>query len=106
MNEPRRELLVIVDTSAPDDALETVRRTARVTQVVPPRIALASATDSAALRALPGVHAIADEPVPSELRAGLSQAEELFVAAWEARARAKERPGDGESWDAPGRSAP
>src|SRR5688500_7297086 len=48
-----------------------------------------------------------DRPGPSDV-AGLSEAEMLFIDAWRARLDepAKQRPGDGVSWDAPGFDPP
>lgn len=48
-----------------------------------------------------GIAVYASAPPPAVM-AGLSAAEQLFVAGWIARTTPKVRPGEGLSWDAPG----
>jgi hypothetical protein len=44
--------------------------------------------------------------VPEDVAAALTPAQRLFVDAWVSRRRSKTRPGEGLSWDTPGREPP
>lgn len=106
------EFLVVLDpasaTAAAEAPLPALRAAARVTQVMSDRVVLVQAEGPelvATLRAVPGVALVLTEPEaePSvDDAVGLDEKERLFVAAWRARARPKQRPGEGLDWDAPG----
>ncbi|MFE9018084.1 hypothetical protein ACFYNL_05850 [Streptomyces sp. NPDC007808] len=107
MDREKREALVLVETGDYETALVALRALARVTQVMPPRLALVlvppgSRTEASAL---PGT-AWFEEDLPPEVYSGLSPQERLFVDAWAARRMPKERPGDQLPWDAPGHIPP
>jgi hypothetical protein len=105
------EFLVVLDpvpaAAATEDPLPALRAAARVTQVLSRRLVLVQAGGAelvAAVRAVPGVALVQTDPA-AELSVdatGLDEKERLFVAAWRARSRPKQRPGEGLDWDAPG----
>lgn len=94
-------LVVAADTAFTREWVDRLRRHGRVTQVLPPRLALVvpgvgGLTD---LAQLPGIALHADGPPDPE---GLSEGERLFVDAWWLRRAGKSRRGDGLPWDSPG----
>jgi hypothetical protein len=94
-------LVVTADTDRSGHLLAEVGRRVRVTQLLPPRLALVLLDDRGAeeLRALPGVSVFTDAgPRP----AGLNDRERLFVDAWMSRGTGKVRAANGLAWDAPG----
>jgi hypothetical protein len=75
---------------------------------MPPRLAIADLPALTRADLPAGVACYQAGPPPS-VRAELTVAELLFVDAWLARRApgpAKQRPGDGASWDAPGFTPP
>jgi hypothetical protein len=107
MTEPPRELLVVLDPRLGEDTLGRLRAVATVTQVLPPRLALVRERPGATegVTNLDGVLGVYDDALPEPLP-DLTQAEHVFVSAWEARGRTKTRRGEGQSWDAPGFQPP
>ncbi|MGC5020794.1 hypothetical protein [Micromonospora sp. DT47] len=97
------ETLILIDHGADAErVLEALRRVAQVTQVLPPRLALAAGDTSVNV---PGTTAYADD-VPDTVLDELSPAERMFVSAWRTRRAGKRRPGEGLPWDAPGHLPP
>ena len=97
------EVLVWFDTESASDALAQLGEIGQVTQVLPPRLALAVVPADDVTRVLDiewtlGVFQRGDRVAIPDL----SVPEQLFVAAWERRAPKKARPGGGLDWDAPG----
>ncbi|MEV7177303.1 hypothetical protein [Kitasatospora sp. NPDC093679] len=102
MNEPPHEALVLL---APvEGVLDRLRELVAVTQLGSQRVVLAVVGEGQREKvlALPGVLGVYTDAVPDTARRVFSPGEQLFVSAWEARARPKERPGDGLAWDDPG----
>lgn len=99
----QRDVLILIDRGTDADrVLESLRRVTRVTQVLPPRLALVLADGPVNV---PGAAAYADD-VPDAVLDELSPAERAFVAAWRSRRAGKRRPGEGLPWDAPGHLPP
>ena len=101
MAEPRELLLIFDATGVSADVLESQR----VTQQMSPRVVIIeSEAPRDELQAMQGVQAVLEpgESAAEEVRNTLTSAEDLFVAAYTQRARAKERPGEGLNWDAEG----
>lgn len=96
-------LVVVQDPAEYRAAIDAWRRTATVVQELPPWVALAEPR-----------HEVPDVPgtrwytgiVPPDVLLRLSPAARLFIAAWRDRQVAKERPGQGLPWDAPGHLPP
>lgn len=107
MDSENREALVMVEAGDYETALIALRALVRVTQVMPPRLALVIPSEGsiAEASALPGT-AWYEDDLPPEVYADLSPQEQLFVDAWRARRIPKRRPGDHLPWDAPGRLPP
>lgn len=106
MAEPERELLVVSTGDAnPAEAVSDAG--GRVTQRLAERIALALVPDRAqdALASQRDVTVYAED-VPDDVLATLREDERVFVDAWRERRKAKQRTGEGQSWDAPGFQAP
>ncbi|HET9516444.1 MAG TPA: hypothetical protein VFO77_01830 [Actinoplanes sp.] len=100
MGAEREFLVVVADPDRFADAIEQCRRSAVVTQLLPPRLAvLRSDPESAA--APPGTSWYGDQ-IPADVLSTLSPTERIFVAAWQDRPVHKQRRGDGAAWDAPG----
>ncbi len=106
--DDRTEFLVLVDDAGRYAAtVEQWRRSATVTQLLPPRLALVVLPPGAAPEQVFGVGTRwFGGDVPEVVLRELSEAELLFVAAWRQRRRPKIRPGDGLPWDAPGYQPP
>ncbi len=88
--------------------IDVLRGLARVTAILPPRLALVVAPPDGtdALAHLPGVVGVFTHTVPAGLRETLSATENLFVDAWLARLAGKHRSGEGLPWDTPDRLPP
>lgn len=107
MAEEFVEALVVLDEAdAAGGRLEELRQHAVVLQWLPPRIAIVRVEANRPLpRAIPGTRWYLGA-IPAEVAAEFTPTERLFVNAWLSRREAKTRPGEGLSWDAPGREAP
>jgi len=105
---PLSDVLVIVDASADAPVRAEVVRRLRVTQRLPPRLFIASGTPDqvAEVVRLPGVSAVLDRGESPTPTLALNETERLYVDAWRSRGPRKDRPGDGQSWDAPGFTPP
>jgi hypothetical protein len=103
------QALVLVTEPDEEDALEHPAGGVKVVQRASSRVALVEGPVAGIrkLAALPGVEVIEDD-IPDSLLEQLSRTEALFARAWERRqhAHAKERPGEGLAWDAPGFEPP
>jgi hypothetical protein len=106
-----QELLIILPRDRVTEALAQVRRTCRVTQVASPRVAVVTCApgEQPGVRSIPGAIVIGSgDPAPAVM-GDLDDGESLFVAAWVRRMQelpAKQRRGEGLSWDAPGFTPP
>lgn len=97
-----REVLVVLRAATATESLERLKRQSHVISVLPPRlVVLAPGASREALGSLPGVEAVLAQ-TPGEVPPSLTDAEQLFVSAWRARAEDKTRVGEGLPWDAPG----
>lgn len=108
MTEPTREAVVLVtDANQYRDVIEDLRRSATVTQQLPPRLALflLTAQQSESIPNTSGAMFFVDD-IPADILDGLSPQEQLFIQAWQARRSTKKRPGDQLPWDAPGYTPP
>lgn len=105
-----RELLVILQGDPGDLTSGRIRHGRRVTQRLSDRVFAIEHPGAAALtelRAVPGALVCERGQVPEQLLAELSDAERLWVRAWDSRREGeKERPGSGLPWDAPGFEPP
>jgi hypothetical protein len=105
MTDRRAEQLVLVaDPARYEEVVAALRATIPVVQQLPPRLATVGPLPAG--RPPPRVSGVRwyDEAPPDD--EDLSAPERLFVAAWLARRRPKDRPGDGLPWDAPGHLPP
>jgi hypothetical protein len=101
--------LVIVNESHADDVLSQVGQFVKVTQRLPPRLAIVEGEDRQleAVRTLPGVIAVCEGPVPDSVLQQLHPTERLFADGWTAGRQPKTaRPGEGLPWDAEGFQPP
>jgi hypothetical protein len=96
-------LIVVQDPAGYREAIDAWRRSATVTQELPPWVALAQFTGEAP--DVPGTRWYTDS-VPDDVLLRLAPQARIFIAAWRDRRRPKERPGDGLTWDAPGYQPP
>lgn len=102
--EARQEVLVVVvDADRYQEAIDAWRRSAAVTQLLPPRLALVVPDDDPPY--VPGTRWYTDV-VPADVLLSLAPYERIFIAAWRDRRAIKSRPGDGLPWDAEGFAAP
>jgi hypothetical protein len=107
----REELLIVMSEGATGDAGSELFDGYPIVHAVSRRVfvvetpADASSTDIAAL---PGVAAVSEGGVASEILEGLDETEALFVAAWSRRRgeSKKQRRGEGLDWDAAGFEPP
>ena len=102
--EVRQEVLVVVaDADRYPEAIDAWRRSAAVTQLLPPRLALVVPD-----RDPPEVSGTRwyTDAVPADVLLSLAPHERIFVAAWRDRRGMKTRVGDGLAWDADGFAAP
>lgn len=111
MVSDREELLVVMSEGAADDAGPQLLGGFPIVHAVSPRVfVIESSADgsSAAVEALPGVAAVSEGGVASEILEGLDETEALFVAAWSRRRgeSKKQRRGEGLDWDAVGFEPP
>lgn len=110
MPEQRRSVLVLLSEEAPSQSLRQLRAQYRVTEEAPPRLIVVAADrgDIEQLRTAPGIVAVIEDAIPTNVLESLSEAERLYADAWEARRQMgkKRRPGDGLSWDAEGFEPP
>ena len=107
MSDAPRERLAILDPSLGSSLIAELRAIAHVTQVMAPRLVLlhADAATAARIAQMPGVVSL-HEGTLGEVPPDLTQTERLFISAWEARQRPKDRRGEGLDWDAPGFKPP
>jgi hypothetical protein len=101
--------LVIMNESHADDVLSQVGQFVKVTQRLPPRLAIVEGEDRQleAVRTLPGVIAVCEGPVPDSVLQQLHPTERLFADGWAAGRQPKTaRPGEGLQWDAEGFQPP
>lgn len=114
MNEQtgNRESLVINNGNRAEDLFKQISADYKVRQIASPRVFAVEANQSelARLRTLPGVTIVTPGgDAPPEISEKLDEGEKLFVAAWSSRFQegaAKQRRGEGLSWDAPGFQPP
>lgn len=101
-----QEWLVLLDQHASQAAVAGLREIAEVLYVIPPRLVVVSASDDAALQAVPGVLHVLDS-VPESLLRSLQPDEAIAARAFmQRKADRGPRPGEGLPWDAPGRKPP
>ena len=102
--EIRQEVLVVVaDADRYQEAVEEWRRSAAVTQLLPPRLALVVPDRDPP--PVPGTRWYTDA-VPADVLLSLAPYERIFIAAWRDRRSIKKRTGDGLPWDAAGYDPP
>jgi hypothetical protein len=101
-----REALVVIDGEA-GRVLDEIEAAAQVTQILAPRLVLVSADAGvlARIAEIPGVGAVYTDVIESP-PPDLTPAERVFMSAWELRAGARSRIGDGLPWDATGFDPP
>jgi hypothetical protein len=106
MTENYREVLILFDDTSQGRSLEIVNSLVTVTQILPPRLALAqiSSKQWVTLSQIDGVIGVYSDSSPS--MDILTPIEQSFVKAWLSRPTAKRRPGNQVDWDAPGFLAP
>lgn len=107
VSDGRRDLLVILSGDRAAESFKQVSANYRVHHVASPRIIAVECPpgELAGLRSIPGVTVVTSGGVPSKVMEGLDDSEALFVTAWLSRIKeepAKQRLGEGLSWDAPG----
>ena len=97
------DVLVVMDAGQAPGALARLEGLGRVRQQLPPRlVVMAVAGDRLTdVLGVPGVQAVARCGEPVDVSSP-SAAEQLFLAAWVESTRPKQRPGEGQPWDAPG----
>jgi hypothetical protein len=102
------EQLIIITGQIPEETLNSLRESYRVTQSVSNRVFLVRGQASLGGPAPEGLHTFTKADIPDEILSSLDQRESMFVAAWRHRlqAPAKKRPGEGLDWDAPGFKPP
>jgi hypothetical protein len=107
MDADTEALMVVEDTARFEETVAAARRSVRLTQVLPPRLALAVVPGGRLppTKDTPAADWYADE-VPDGVLARLAPGERLFVAAWLERRRGKERPSDHLPWDSLGHLPP
>ncbi len=103
-----QEALLIVDSPNPDQVLSQAGELVRLTQRLPPRLAIIVGESSQleAVRDLPGVVGVFEAVVPDSVLQRLNPTERLFAEAWVAGRQPKSRPGEGLPWDAGGYEPP
>lgn len=104
-----REALIIVEGPDPDAVLARVSEFVRVTQRLPPRLAIVTGEGDQldAVRNLPRVIGVFEGAVPEPTIEQLNPTERLFAEAWAVGRQPKPfRPGEGLPWDAEGFEAP
>lgn len=102
------QALIIAESSDPDEAFMRASEYVRMTQHLPPRIAVAEGNRSQldAVRALPDVFGVFEKDIPGAVLQKLNPTERLFVEAWVLAREPKSRPGEGLPWDADGFESP
>jgi hypothetical protein len=98
------EVLVIFRERTTPETFATTVNQFQVQSLVPPRIAvLVDGGNVERLTGLPEVEAVMTGPADA-IPGSLTDSERLFVSAWQTRQQvaAKNRPGEGLAWDAPG----
>lgn len=102
-----REVLIVLAPSATESQRQAVTRAAPVAQTISDRVFTSTTADAAALRSMSGVAAVLTGGESAQALPPLDDTETLFVQAWLTRAgQAKQRPGEGLNWDAPGMAPP
>jgi hypothetical protein len=102
--DPHQEILVVVaDGDRFAEAIAQWRRSATVTQLLAPRLALLIPDGEPP--GIPGTRWYRND-VPPDVLLDLTPTERIFVAAWRDRRAPKVRPGDGVTWDTPGFEPP
>jgi len=106
--DPAPEQLIIVTGQVPDEMLHSLHDHYKVTQSISKRVFLVRGQPDPGWSAPEGVHAFSTADIPDDILSSLDQQEAMFVAAWRLRlqAPAKQRPGEGLNWDAPGFKPP
>ena len=102
------EALVVLEpgVAEADEVLAQVGRHAVVLFRLPPRIVVVRLpSHNLPMPAVAGTRWYLGN-VPEDVAAALTPAQRLFVDAWVSSRRGKTRPGEGLSWDTPGREAP
>jgi hypothetical protein len=103
------QALLIVDELQADKVLSHVAEMARVTQRLPPRLAIVEGDPDrlAAIHGIPGIIAMFEGRVTETMLQQLNPTERLFAEAWtESRRPKPDRVGEGLSWDAEGFEPP
>ena len=106
--EREDEILVILAKEGEESARSFIERTHAIIHSVSPRVFVIRKPTADADRVEPGreiLIATAGE-VPKEILDTLSNAEELWIAAWSLRNKPKSRLNEGLPWDAPGLQSP
>ena len=106
-----QEILVILKDTDSHAPLPSLGSTYKTRQVISPRVFTVESTGAglAALQERSDMTVVSgNNPLPESID-DLTESEQLFMAAWLSRwqkQEAKQRPGDGLSWDAPGFTPP
>lgn len=100
-----QETLIIIE---PGGGIQDVATHSNIVQQIGSRVFIVEGLQTEKLRNAPGVQTVATGPIASDLYSDLSEAEQLFVAAWSDRQTKPKttRPGDGLDWDTPGFEEP
>ncbi|CAN5742811.1 MAG: hypothetical protein H0U67_11910 [Gemmatimonadetes bacterium] len=109
MSTPRHDVLIILKNGELAEGRSHVRDTTRILQEGSPRLlTVVRPPDLGTLRGGPGIRAVIEGDVPTDLLSSLDEGEALFVRAWEQQPGMKDkaRPGEGLSWGAAGFKPP
>jgi hypothetical protein len=106
--DPAPEQLIIITGQVPDEVLDSLRERYRVTQSISKRVFVVRGQPDPGWSAPEGVRTFSTADIPEQILNSLDKQEAMFVAAWRLRlqAPAKQRPGEGLDWDAPGFEPP
>jgi len=100
------EYLVILESRFANRALSQLNDVATITHVLKPRMILIRSDTEIhkPVTEIKGVLGIYDDTLP--VLTDLSTSERMFISAWDARRKTKNRPGDQLPWDSPDFDAP
>jgi len=103
------QALLIFEGLQKESVLSRVAELVRVTQILPPRLAIVEGDPDrlTAIQSIPGIISIFEGRVPETTLLQLDPTERLFAEAWaESRRSKSDRVGDGLPWDAEGFEPP
>jgi hypothetical protein len=99
------ERLVVLSAQNAPNELADIQKRYRVSSVLPPNLAVVDLDDSEAevVRSRAGIQVMISDPAES-IPGSLNETEQLFIRAWQKRLQMKnkQRPGEGQAWDAEG----